>query len=90
MKELMLKLGTYIIKNKVPFRRSDKGFISNDISAVQTHTEAIEKLCLPLGWKLLEMKPKYNPETKEMSPHMFYLGACNSNDCTDANDFVIE
>ena len=89
MKELMIKVGKYCITNNLLFRKSNKGFISNNISAVQILADSIEELIEPLGWRLLEMKPKYNKETNSMSPHQYYLGPVKSKECTDENDFVI-
>ena len=91
MKELKIKLGKYLLSIKAGFRLTSKGtgFITNNISAVQTNSDKIEKLAKQVGWTLLEMKPKYNAQTNSLSAHQYYLGVVNSNECTDAEDFVI-
>jgi hypothetical protein len=91
MKALMLKCGKYLLSINAGFRKTAKaaGFISNNISVISKHSEQIEKLAAPIGWRLLEMKPKYDAKTNSMSPHQYYLGFVKSNDCTDADDFVI-
>ena len=91
MKELMIKLGKYLLSINAGFRKTAKGtgFITNNISAVQTNSDKIEKLAEPLGWTLLEMKPKYDKNSNSMSSHRYYLGLVKSNECTDAEDFVI-
>jgi len=92
MKQLMLTIGKYLLSINAQFRKTKKGtgFISNNISVIQQYSKQIEKLAEPIGWKLLEMKPKYDAKTNSMSTHQYFLGTVNSNDCTDANDFVIE
>ena len=92
MKQLMLTIGKYLLSINAQFRKTKKGtgFISNNISVIQQYSKQIEKLAEPIGWKLLEMPPKYDPETRGLSPHQYFLGEVNSNDCTDANDFVID
>ena len=92
MKALMLTIGKYLLSINAQFRRTKKGtgFISNSISVVSKHSDKIEKLAAPIGWILLEMKPKYDVKTNSMSPHQYYLGIANSNECKEANDFVID
>ena len=91
MKESMIKLGKYLLSINAAFRKTKAGtgFITNNISAVQTNSDKIEKLAKQVGWTLLEMKPKYNAQLQQHSEHQYYLGVVNSNECTDAEDFVI-
>ena len=91
MKESMIKLGKYLLSINAAFRKTKAGtgFITNNISAVQTNSDKIEKLAEQVGWTLLEMKPKYDKNSNSMSSHRYYLGLVKSNECTDAEDFVI-
>ena len=92
MKEHILTLGKFLLDNNLNFRKTSKGkgFISNNISAIQPLTDKIEELCEPCGWSLLEMKPRYDAKTNSMSSHIYYLGLVDSKDCQEASDFIID
>ena len=94
MREYQLNVGKYLISNKLGFRKGKKHtpekpiFVSEQVEAIQTLSNNIEKLAEPCGWKLLKLDSKYNPATNSMSQTRFVLGVMNSNECTDEEDFV--
>ena len=92
MKQAIITLGKFLLDNNLNFRKTakGKGFISNNISAIQPLTDKIKELCEPCGWSMLEMTPKYNPKTNSMSSHMFYIGVIDSKDCENPEDFLLE
>ena len=94
IRKAQLNIGKYLITNKLGFRKGKKHtsekpmFVSNLVEAIHPHSDRIERLAEDCGWRLLKLDSKYNAETNSMSQACFVLGAMNSNECTDAEDFA--
>ena len=94
IRKAQLNIGKFLITNKLGFRKGKKHtsekpiFVSNLVEAIHTHSDKIERLAEDCGWKLLKLDAKYRAETNSMSRACYVLGAMNSNECTDAEDFA--
>ena len=94
IRKAQLNIGKYLITYKLGFRKGKKHtsekpiFVSNLVEAIHTHSERIERLAEDCGWKLLKLDSSYNAQTNSMSKACYVLGAMNSNECTDAEDFA--